>query len=621
MTNSKLLTKKIWMAMLILFFGVITTQAATVTYTLTTHVDGRTITGTANLNAGADLLNSMPQDLWRAYCTYTFYSDEAKTQEITTAPAENATVYVDYVFDPPFIVTPEGEEEVWHYIRTYNSGGDNNYLIYLKQKVYPEYEGIWGHKYSYSNQTPSYGKNGTIDKNADMAYAGHCQWAFYGDSYSLNIKINDTEGQQLAGTYLLWPTTLNTINNLRLGAKAELGWQLYVNTTQKQDKKYNWYSYPTMVMGVPNSNWYVDLENVSYAVRMGQLSDKYEFDSHNQLVPKSPIPSTQASQIKRDQWWFGLYATPIGSGKDLNYNVTYKILQYDGTWYYKDIVKAQTDSYGNPKQLEFPTEYTKKEGCTYDYYYKDEDFTVKYADNYVMPNTENIVVYILEIKYVSTPWMTLVLPFGIDNLPAYFGADDAVQVNEYTSVEGKLNGSGNSFSCKLNFIATDKIEAGKPYLFKADKVSQAVLDAMYATEVPALPELIEVKKYDTNAPGIGVSMKGVLGSEYSMPNDGMHFYFGSKQNGDDYTYGFYLRGATIKPNRCYFFVTDERAGATSPLTLNFGDNGFTGIGQMTVEATANEAIYSISGQQMRTTSTANLPKGLYIVNGKKIIVK
>ena len=166
----------------ILLLGAFTAHAATITYSLTAHVDGRTITGTASLNSGAELLDNMPQALWRAYCTYSFYSDEAKTQEITTAPAGDATVYVDYVFDPPFIVTPEGGDEVWHNIRTYNSGGDNNYMLYLKQKVYPAYEGIWGHHYTSSMPTPSYGKNG-IDPNADMAYAGHCQWAFYGDSY------------------------------------------------------------------------------------------------------------------------------------------------------------------------------------------------------------------------------------------------------------------------------------------------------------------------------------------------------------------------------------------------------------------------------------------------------
>ena len=36
---------------------------------------------------------------------------------------------------------------------------------------------------------------------------------------------------------------------------------------------------------------------------------------------------------------------------------------------------------------------------------------------------------------------------------------------------------------------------------------------------------------------------------------------------------------------------------------------------------ASKGIYSLSGQKMNTTDTRSLPKGIYIVNGKKVIVK
>ena len=59
----------------VLLFGVASfAKAATVTYSLTTKVDGRTITATANLNAGDNLNDKMPQTLWRAYTTYKYYS-------------------------------------------------------------------------------------------------------------------------------------------------------------------------------------------------------------------------------------------------------------------------------------------------------------------------------------------------------------------------------------------------------------------------------------------------------------------------------------------------------------------------------------------------------------------
>ena len=48
---------------------------ANVTYSLTTHVDGRTITATANVTPDGELLDQMPQALWRGFCDYKFYSD------------------------------------------------------------------------------------------------------------------------------------------------------------------------------------------------------------------------------------------------------------------------------------------------------------------------------------------------------------------------------------------------------------------------------------------------------------------------------------------------------------------------------------------------------------------
>lgn len=600
-------------------------NAATVTYSLKTHVDKRTITGTANLAEGADLLNAMPQDLWRAYCTYKFYADEELTQEITGAPAGDATVYVDYVFDPPFIVSQEGSDPTWHFIRTYNSGGDYNYLYYLKQKVYPGYEGIWGHEYSSQMPRPSYGRNGGIDPNADMAYREHCEWAFYGDSYSLNIKINDTSGKQLAGTYLLWPTTLNSTSNLRLGDIAELGWQLYVNKTQKSDKSsnYKWYSYPTMVLGVPNEQWYVDLENINYALRLRQLTSDYKFDSHNQLVTKNSNPS---STIKRNQWWFGLYATPVGSGKDLNYNVTYKILQANGTWYQPDIVKPQTNSFGTPQPLSFPAEYTQKDGCTYDYYYMDADFTEKYPDNYTMPNTQNIVVYIKEIgsNYVAEQWKTLVLPYSIDNLVTYFG-EGGVRVLKYTSVQGQLN--GDAFRCNLIFTPVDHIEAYQPYLFKADRVSETVLSGLRHT-VENMGEAEEIKLYYSDNPDerIGVAMKGVLTEGgYLLPNDGLHFFFGSYPNGnvenyEDYTYKFYRQGdVTIPQFVCYFYVSDERENPSAPIKASFGTESITGVSTIVADIKVQNSIYSLDGRKIDATSLDNLKRGIYIVNGRKVV--
>ena len=623
MKNITLNLKHFALLFILAMFSV-TASAVNVTYSLTTHTGTqRTIEGIANLTADADLLNNMPQALWRAYCTYKFYSDVELTQEISTVPADGGTVYVDYVFDPPFILSEEGKDPVWHYLRTWNEGGQNNYLLFLKQRVYPEYEGVFGHKHTSAMPLPSYGRNG-IDPNAAMGKLGDCQWAFYGDAYDLNIKINDDVYGE--NGWLQWSSTTSS-GNLKLGAKPTIGWQIYVNQTQKQDRSYNWYSYPTMMLGVPDTDYYVELSNVSYAIKTSRINISssqfdYKFDNRHQLVPKNSNPT---STIKKNQWWYGLFATPVGTGLNLNYHVTYKILQANGEWYNKDIIKSQLDQYGNGAKLSFPSsDYPMKEGYEYDYFYKDAGFSDKYADDYTMANTANIVAYIKETKdsYVATPWRTLVLPYDIANLDAHFG-ENGVRVLEYSSVEGELN--GDAFRCNLVFTPVDEIEAYKPYLFKADHVKQSVLDGMCHT-VTGMQEPIEIKKYDnTNAPQIGVCMKGVLADGgYPMPGDGLNFFFGSMPNAevedyDNYTYKFYRVEATIPQFVCYFYVTDERTPSGAPIRVSFGTESLTGVSSVVADVKVNNSIYSLDGRKVNASSLDNLKRGIYIINGRKVV--
>ena len=590
-------------------------SAVNVTYSLTTHVDGRTITGTANVAAGGDLLNAMPQALWRAYCTYTFTNNAG--EQITTAPANGGTVYVDYVFDPPFILSEEGKDPVYNYLRTYNYSGSNNYLVIYDQAA----ENEWGNYKqtilswrSVSGATPKAGKNYPIAK------AGHDQWAFYGDAYDFQIRLNDAS---IDNNYLIWRSTTRNETPMGLGAKPEVGWQLYVNTAEN-DKMSG-----TMAMGPYGvTNYLASLENVNSCVWTDKLTTSEQFfDSHNQLVYK-PGGTSQTTMNKNNLWWYAFFATPATSPANSTdiWHVTYKIQMFDGKWY-DDIVVQKNSNNLTPSFP--PAGFNPNPDYEYDYFYKDAEFTEKYPDGYVMPDGENTIIYIKEkevevVEYVSTPWMTLVLPYSIDDLTAFFG-EDAVQVQEYTSVAGELTeaASESYFTCHLNFTATDKIEAYMPYLFRAVHARQSDLDRMYdILGIEAINEPIEVKLYDnTHAPEIGVSMKGNLAANgYEMPGDGLNFYFGSSQDATGaYAYNFYRRAATIPQFRCYFFVTDERTGGANPIKVRFGSDSLNGISTVAADTNVNAPIYSLDGRKVDASSLSNLQKGIYIVNGRKVV--
>ena len=354
-------------------------------------------------------------------------------------------------------------------------------------------------------------------------------------------------------------------------------------------------------------------------------TDDHHFDSHHQLVANHSGSDSEATEERNELWLYAFFASPtslVPATEDI-WHVTYKIRKADGTWYDDIVLQKRSDNLAPSFP---PAGFNVVDGCVYERFYNDPEFTDKWPDGVNMPNDRNTTLFIKEVKYVSTPWMTLVLPFPISSPASYFGENATISINEYTSVVSHLSSNGESFSCKLNFTTKNEIEAYKPYLFKAENVDEALLNwslRIYGDIDET--QLIPIDKTDnTNAAGIKVSMIGVLNPDgYSMPADGLKFFFGSKDNGEgNYTYKFVIPNSavTIPQFRCYFYVTDERSNA-STFALDFDDIELTGIGQTTFSTVTNSPIYNINGQKMSATKTSDLPKGLYIVNGKKIIVK
>ena len=54
-----------------------------------------------------------------------------------------------------------------------------------------------------------------------------------------------------------------------------------------------------------------------------------------------------------------------------------------------------------------------------------------------------------------------------------------------------------------------------------------------------------------------------------------------------------------------------------------GGDGSTGINKVKADKTINasKGIYTINGVRLNTTSADELPAGLYIIDGKKVVVK
>ena len=582
--------------------------AVAITYSLKTHVDGRTITGTANLNEGATLESGMPRALWRAYTTYKYYSDDELTQEITVAPATNATVYVDYVFDPPFFVSSEGVEYYYYF---------NAYIASTKYFLCDDL--------------------GSVKYNASASDRAHALWALYGDGYCINLKAKQT------GKWL----TYNTSAPVIAGAPMTTGWQLYECSFTNNGKVHG-----TVVLGTTNNdNQILHFDNnatppstsgINHAMGRFVLENitntgwnQIAWDNHHKLHNTASNYST--NMLSNSSFFFTV-------GTSLNiYSTVWRILQADGTWL-PDIIKQKESS---EVAIGMPSSFTEKQICTYDRYYKDSEFSEKYPDDYMIPVTGNTIIYIKESykngePFVTDHWITLVLSYNVNKLAnewgyAADGVTPAVRVLEYTALT--TNASNTKYA--LTFTETDKIEAHKPYLFKADEV----LEGKYLNlaKYPNWGDYTQ-EELDSYVGNKKVTWKDdahnspdvtMIGTYYDKeltvlsehPNL-LYFYFGydkryDREKPDDYVGDEAAAGKYpynfMKKHRCYFMIEGAPAGAKLMLMDSFGEviTGIDGVDASELVRTTDR-IYNLNGQ-MVGNDLQGLPSGIYIVNGKKVM--
>ena len=95
---------------------------------------------------------------------------------------------------------------------------------------------------------------------------------------------------------------------------------------------------------------------------------------------------------------------------------------------------------------------------------------------------------------------------------------------------------------------------------------------------------------------------------------------GNKDNGEPYSYG-------LKAFRCWFELNNSSAKSIS-LLINGVEDSATGIADIhggtdcTSYKRGIDGVFNMNGQMVRRgSSLEGLPKGLYVVNGKKIIIK
>lgn len=218
-------------------------------------------------------------------------------------------------------------------------------------------------------------------------------------------------------------------------------------------------------------------------------------------------------------------------------------------------------------------------------------------------------------NYTNTGWNTFFVPFD------FTLTDEMLNHFEFATLYAIAleNGNGSSVISYIKKKAGDKIKAFFPCLIKAKATGEQTLN------VGVVDYKSNVTPTDCSSTTELYTFHPVMENTYIAAKHG--YYLKSAQN--SFVYNIHPE-AYIQPLRYYMTIQDRgdmsyivpaNGGASKAKICVIGENEPTGITDLVDEAaSASGKIYNLQGVVVGNT-TEGLPKGVYIKNGRKIIVK
>lgn len=222
----------------------------------------------------------------------------------------------------------------------------------------------------------------------------------------------------------------------------------------------------------------------------------------------------------------------------------------------------------------------------------DETTTAEDAKTLLGANLNKTVNVTINRTLVANKWNTLCLPFDVT----------AEQIKNILKAEGMVREYADD-DATAQTITFKKVEgnmkAGEPYLIKPTE------------DITSLAfEGVAITATEGNLQGKAYGIWGTLG-KYTMKTDGTELFLNAA--------GKFVAPAaatnTMKGFRAYFMVPSGSSAAAININI---DGETTGINSIETEATVNGKVYNLNGQYVGN-SLNGLKKGIYVVNGKKVI--
>ena len=218
--------------------------------------------------------------------------------------------------------------------------------------------------------------------------------------------------------------------------------------------------------------------------------------------------------------------------------------------------------------------------------------------------------------YKDGDWNTLCLPFDVDDdqiakttHPLYGATIMELDTEGIYDTDKQTGFNAETSTLYLYFKEANEIEAGKPYLVKWTTTGSDIVNPVFES-VEIDDDLESVKSEDEKVEFIGnyspVTLTGPDASNYYL-GTGSKLYWPSQNR-------------TMNSFRAYFHVDLGGNANVKAFVLNLDDTT-TGISLTpgpSPKGEGSEYWYDLSGRKLAKKPTQ---KGIYIVNGKKVVIK
>ena len=221
----------------------------------------------------------------------------------------------------------------------------------------------------------------------------------------------------------------------------------------------------------------------------------------------------------------------------------------------------------------------------------------------VAPTTANGVNVIVKRTFPADKWSTICLPFAMSNAQLATAFPGGVELGDFTSWISDENGEGDIVSISVGFTGVSAIEANHPYIIKVKEgaTSFSVEDVNIAPEDEPAVEI--GKKKAEKGFFTGTYVAGTEIPENNLFLNGGKFWYATASTKQMKAFrGFFE----------FYDVLSIAEEASARINITFDD--ITGIKSLNTDN--GEEIYTLSGQRVEKAG-----KGVYIVNGKKVIKK